>query len=213
MGHSRLGDLPTSKKWSAVVSTIAAPGGGAETHSALADGVETIAHQALEAAEGGIIAAFDDPGLRYTFYLLTQLVLAGRETDWERRLAATGIHLAKDDSLFDLTAQLQRAIEEHLQTRGGPTDTSEMAQQAAGEAISALTAPNVQTLFGSGRNELLDALRRLSTKTGFARLGQLFFARFMSRFLNFYLSRMTAACVGSDRLHNIGEVARFDEAL
>jgi len=88
-----------------------------------------------------------------------------------------------------------------------------MAQQAAGEAISALAAPNAQTLFGSGRNELLDALRRLSTKKGFARLGQIFFARFMSRFLNFYLSRMTAACVGSDRLHNIGEVTRFDEAL
>ena len=132
MGHSRLGDLPTSKKWSAVVSTIAAPGAGAEAPSALADDVKTIAHQALEAAEGGISAAFDDPGLRYTFYLLTQLVLAGRETDWERRLAATGIQLAEDDSLFDLTVQLQRAIEEHLRTRGGPTDTSEMAQQAAG---------------------------------------------------------------------------------
>lgn len=106
MGHSRLGDIPTSKKWGAVVSTIGTPGGGAGAYSALADDVETIAHQALEAAEGGINAAFTDPGLRYTFYLLTQIVLAGRETDWEQRLAAVGIHLAEDDSLFDLTVQL-----------------------------------------------------------------------------------------------------------
>ena len=137
--------------------------------------------------------------------------LAGRETDWEQRLAAVGIRLAENDSLFDLTVQLQQAIETHLRARGGPTDTSEMAQQAAGEAISELAAPNAQTLFGSGRNELLDALRKLSTKKGFARLGQLFFARFMSRFLNFYLSRMTAASVGSmgfifARAHEPGEV-------
>lgn len=212
MGHSRLGDLPKSKKWSAVVSAIASSTGSVGSDTLAAD-VEAIASQALDAAQGGLTAATTDTGLRYTFYLLTKIVLASREPDCEKHLAQIGITLAEDAGIFDLTIQLQHAIDRHLESRRGRTDISEMAQQAAGEALSTLVGPDVESLFGSGRNELLDALRRLSTKTGFSRLGQYFFAGFMSRFLNFYLCRMTATSVGSDRLKNIGSVSEFDRAL
>ena len=35
----------------------------------------------------------------------------------------------------------------------------------------------------------------------------------MARFLNFYLSRATAAGLGSPRLRDLGDVAEFNEAL
>jgi hypothetical protein len=43
--------------------------------------------------------------------------------------------------------------------------------------------------------------------------GQRFFGRFVARFLNFYLSRVTAASLGSPRLRDLGDVAQFNNAL
>jgi hypothetical protein len=213
MGHQRLGDIPKSRKWSAVVAAVAGGGTATAGSSPLADAVSEIADLTLDAANAGLQRAIEDAGLRYTFYLLTQIVLAARETDWQRRLSQAGITLSAESSLFDLTAEIQEAVDRHLRTHGPATDVSEMAQQAAGQAVAELAGPNATTLFGSGADELQDALKKLSTKAGFARLGQRFFGCFMSRFLNFYLSRVTAGQVGNPRLENVGDLSHFNEAL
>lgn len=213
MGHQRLGDIPKSKKWSAVVATVAGEGLGTGGPASLSESVPEIAGLTLDAAQSGLLRAIDDPGLRYTFYLLTQIVLAAREPDWQKRLDDFGIHLSDDSSLFDFTAGVQDAVDRYLASQGAPTDVSEMAQQAAGQAVAELASPNAKTLFGSGAAEVQDALRKLSTKAGFARLGQRFFGCFMGRFLNFYLSRVTAGQVGGTRLAQVGELSQFNKAL
>ena len=172
-----------------------------------------VAEATLDAARQGLEKAVDDPGLRYTFYLLTQIVLAARQEDWQAGLRPFGIALPGDATLFDLTAELHNAVDDHLAARGRPTDISEMAQQAAGEALLALAGPRAVTLFGEGRDELQAAVRELSTKQGFANLGQRFFGRFMAHYLNFYLSRVTAAQLGDGPLRQVGDITRFDEAL
>ena len=86
-----------------------------------------------------------------------------------------------------------------------------MAQQAAGQALSELAGPAAITLFGSGSAEAQDAVRTLSTKAGFSRLGQRFFGCFIARFLNFYLSRITAAKVGTQAFDHSGELSQFNE--
>jgi hypothetical protein len=213
MGHQRLGEIPKSRKWTAVVAAVVGDGAGAGDSESLSQAVPEIADLTLDAAEAGLQSAIGDPGLRYTFYLLTQIVLAAREPDWQQRLANVGIHLSDESSLFDFTAEFQAAIDGYLASHGPPTDISEMAQQAAGQAISELAGPNAKTLFGSGAAELQEALHKLSTKAGFSRLGQRFFGCFISRFLNFYLSRVTAGQVGGARLGQVGELSQFNEAL
>ncbi len=218
MGHQRLGDIPKTQKWSSVVSKVAgsgaggggAGGGGAGT---LVTEVDSVAIEILDAAEQGLNAAINDPGLRFTFFTLTQLVLAARQTDWQSELRLLGIQLTANSGIFDLTADVQAVIDDHLQGIGRRSDISEMAQRAAGEAISSLAGPRSKTLFGSGPEELKDAIRELSTKKGFSKLGQKFFGRFMCRFLNFYLSRITPQQVGSDRLTNTRALSEFNEAL
>jgi hypothetical protein len=211
MGHTRLGKIPTSKKWKEVVGLLASEAG--EEVLSLGDDVPAISSLAIKAAEAGIEKAISDPGLKYTFYLLTQLVLAAREPDWQERLSKHGVRLADDGSIFDLTAEVQDSISSYLSKHGRPTDISEISQQAIGEALSSLAGPRAQSLFGSGADELKIALKELSTKKGFSKLGQAFFGRFMARFLNFYLSRETAARVGQSRLTQIGELTRFNDAL
>lgn len=194
MGHTRLGELPHSQKWKAVVAAMSSADLLDDQHRN--HEMERIAIGVLDAAETGLDKAVDDVGLRHTFYLLTQLVLAARESDWRDRLASLGIEIAEDDSTFELTAKIQDSIDEYVSTHGRPTDVSEIAQQAAGEAITKLSEPTAVSLFGSGEAELQSAVRSLSTKKGFAELGQAFFGRFMAHFMNFYLSRVTASQVG-----------------
>ena len=76
-------------------------------------------------------------------------------------------------------------------------------------------SPGTRTasLFGGSSADVQNAIRSLSTKKGFGELGQRFFGRFVARFLNFYLSRVTAAALGSPRLQDLGEVAEFNDAL
>ncbi len=214
MGHMRLGKIPTTRKWIEVTALVAGTGTGNTARTALlTDDIELVAAQTLKAAQVGLGKAIDDAGLRYTFYLLTQIVLSAREGDWQERLTTFGIHLSEDATLFDLTSEVQASIDDWILARGRATDVSEMAQQAVGEAINALAGPKATTLFGSGRDELRIAIREFSTKTGFAQLGQNFFGQFMARFLNFYLSRVTAAHTGQQRLQQVGDLTAFNYVL
>lgn len=217
MGHQRLGDIPKTQKWSSVVSKVAGSGGSGGTAGgggvSLVSEVDSIATDILDAAEQGLNAAISDPGLQFTFFTLTQLVLAARQTDWQAEFRSLGVQLSDSSSVFDLTSDVQAVIDDHLLGIGRRSDIGEMAQKAAGEAIASLAGPRSKTLFGSGPEELKDAIRELSTKKGFSRLGQKFFGRFMCRFLNFYLSRITPQQVGSDRLANTRALSEFNEAL
>jgi hypothetical protein len=213
MGHTRLGNIPTGKKWKAVVEALAASRDDIVTFGILSEDIELVASKTLEAAKAGLNRALDDEGLKYTFFVLTQLAIASREADWKTRLSQVGIEVPTETSPFALSAEVHKSIDDYLSKRGQGSDISEIAQQAAGEALTSLTAEEAKSLFGTGESELRNAVRRLSTSRGFADLGQKFFGRFMSRFLNFYLSRATAAQVGGSKFQSTTDVSRFNNLL
>ena len=207
MGHIRLGKIPKSRKWKAVVALISDGAGP------LDEDVGLIAARVLDAAEEGLRRAKNDSGLQYAYYLLTQVALASRESGWQHKLAGLGITIDDDSTIADLTSEIQSAIDDRVFKHGRPSDVSEMALQAVGEALLSLATSRSITLFGSSGEALKSAVRELSTKSGFSRLGQAFFGRFMARFLNFSLSRVTAAEVGGDRLRTVEDLSRFNDAL
>jgi hypothetical protein len=211
VGHTRLGKLPKSQKWQDLVSRIAGMSGGALSAASY---VEAIAAQTLEASRQGLDNAKHDSGVLYAFYLLTQVTLASRSANWEEALARHEIHLTSDSTIFDLTSEIQAAVDRHVsRSFSGATDLSEMAQQSVGEALMSLTEGRTADLFGGGSGAVRKAVRSLSTKKGFGELGQRFFGRFVGRFLNFYLSRATAAALGGPRLPELADVAEFNQAL
>lgn len=213
MGHTRLGAVPKTRKWNELVEQIAGLNLAGDVASAAAD-VYAIAARTLKATQRGLDKASDDPGVRYTFFLLTQVALASRTSDWQSALGEHGIHLSDDSTVFDFTAEVQDAIDRYVsQNPSGATDLSEIAQQSAGEAITSLAGLRTVSLFGGSSADVQNAIRSLSTKKGFGELGQRFFGRFVARFLNFYLSRVTAANLGSPRLRHLGDVAQFNDAL
>ena len=183
--------------------------------SSSASYVSSIAAQTINAARFTLARASYDPGVRYAFYLLAQLATASRQADWRIALNEFQITLPEHSSVFDLTAELQSAIDRYVsQTAEGATDLSEMAQQAIGETLANLLDSGTPSLFsGTDSGALKSAVRGLSTKRGFARLGQTFFANFIARFLNFHLSRATASGLGTPRLRDIGDIGEFNKAL
>ena len=215
LGHTRLGPLPKSKSWDQVVESLTGSSLHGYAVSSSASRVNIIAAQTLKAARSTLARASLDPGVRYTFYLLTQIVLASRNSNWQSELDQHGISLSGRSSVFDLIAEVQGAIDRHISsTHLGATDLSEMAQQAAGEALTSLLAAQTTGIFeDSDSRDIKNALRTLSTKRGFGELGQKFFARFVARFLNFHLSRATAAALGTPRLQNLGSIGEFNDAL
>src|SRR5450432_2246273 len=85
--------------------------------------VEAIAAQTLDASRVGLDNAKRDSGVLYAFYLLTQVTLASRNKNWEEILALHGIRLASDSTVFDLTSEIQAAIDRHVnESLSGPTD-------------------------------------------------------------------------------------------
>jgi hypothetical protein len=213
VGHTRLGNLPKSQKWRDLIDRIAGSRVSGGVLSA-ASYVEAIAAQTLEASKKGLENAKSDSGVLYTFYLLTQVTLASRSANWENALAVHGIQLASDSTVFDLTSEIQAAIDRHVSVSvSGATDLSEMAQQSAGEALVSLAGNRTANLFAGSSDEVRNAIRTLSTKKGFGELGQRFFGRFVARFLNFYLSRATAAALGGPRLEDVADVAEFNTGL
>jgi hypothetical protein len=215
LGHTRLGPLPKSRSWNQVVETLTGNRFRGLPVSTSASRVDIIAAQTLKAASTTLAKAGDDAGVRYSFYLLTRLALASRHLDWQAVLNEYGITLSNQSSVFDLTTEVQGAIDRYVGgTAGGATDLSEMAQQAVGEALTSLLAAQTPSLFeDADSNDLKKSLNTLSTKKGFGQLGQRFFGRFVARFLNFHLSRATAAGLGAPRLQNLGYIGKFNEAL
>lgn len=214
MGHTRLGSIPKTRRWNELVHEVTGPQLVGRSVSSAATIVDSIAARVLDAAQGSLRRVVDDPGVRYTFYLLTQIASASRQPDWEVALSRQGIHLDENSTVFDLTAELQAAVDRRLsETLSSATDLSEMAQQAAGEAIAVTAGHETSDLFSGSRSQLKKTIRNLSKKKGFGQLGQVFFGRFMARFLNFYLSRVTAAGLGSSRLRDVGDITKFNDAL
>ncbi len=213
MGHTRLGTVPKTRKWNEIVEHVAGRTLTGDVATTVAS-IGSIAAESLEAARKGLDKANQDPGVRYTFYLMTQVALASRSTHWEGALAKHDIHLSDDSTIFDLTAQVQDAIDRYVSKHSsGATDLSEIAQQSAGEAITSLAGSRSGSLFGASSADVQNAIRSLSTKKGFGDLGQRFFGRFIARFLNFYLSRITASTLGGPRMRDLGDIAEFNSSL
>jgi hypothetical protein len=212
MGHTRLGKIPKSQNWINVIQTLSPIEENGE-YVSIAENTGSIARRTLNATQNYLHASTNDLGLRYTFYLLARIALASREPNWRTQLHSLGIDLNEGDSLLEFTAEFQKAIDEYLIQRRYSSDISEMAQQAAGEAFTYLASPKSRTLFGAGAEDLRSAIREFSTKKGFSVLGQKFFGTFISRFINFYVSRLTAGHIGNPNLPHVGELTRFNESL
>jgi hypothetical protein len=203
MGHIRLGRLPATRKWQQVIALFAS--GSPSEHVVGASSM---------AAESSLERARNDPALVHSFWLLTQLPLAARSSDFEASLHAIDLRVRRNVSLLEIAGAMSDAIDRRAERAGGRTDLGELAQHAAVESLTAMVSANLPSLFEPKPDEVRFELGKFAARDRFAQLARDFFARLTQRHLDYYLSRELSNHTGPGmRLGNIEEHTAFNSAL
>lgn len=204
MGHQRLGRLPKTRNWLAVIELVARGGRAEEAAAATA-----------RAAESSLKAASNDPMLRHAFWLLVQIPLAAREPRFEDALRRLGLSIDDRPTLMDICSALSAELE-RLGRRQARTDLSRMASLAAVEALASVVAREGESLFGEtyAASETRAALKRLANPKPFSLLARDFFARLTRRIVSYFLERLLPeVVVDHKRFLGLKDLNAFGDAV
>jgi hypothetical protein len=203
MGHIRLGALPSTRKWVQVVGLLQ---GGA--------GVAQLANATIGAAERAFAVAAKDPGVVETIWLLTQLPLAARADNFAEGLRDRGVDVADSPGLMEIVGAVTEAIDAKMPNCRGRTDLGEMAQMAAAETLTDCIGRSTRSFFGTSPEDVQQAFSRLANTKRFSSFAKGFFARFVNKCLDYFLSRALPEHVGEGRrFTTLGQQAEFSKAL
>lgn len=199
MGHERIGILPKSKRWRAIVSEVA-------TSDLSADSASNIARHTLDALRIHFAKLEADPSVRQAFSFLVDLATGASRPSQSDDLARKS-PLA---IVSDLTNVLKKT--------SGSLETRELVLRAAADAIATWHRENSvkqSNLFAE--DDSRNSWNALSTGAGFCELSRLYFSRLTERYLNYFLDREASAVLPSisartafqTQLHeHIAEVSR-----
>jgi len=101
MGHTRLGKIPTTRRWRDVVG-IFATAKSATGPIAESNDVARLASSTIRASGNALQAGIKDGGLAFIYYLLTQLALSARRENPRKALQELGLNLPAQPTHLDL---------------------------------------------------------------------------------------------------------------
>ena len=157
MGHVRLGILPRTRAWKAVVQLIT---DGAD--------VDAVASATLAAADKAFEAIQNDPGFAETSALLTQLAVSANKPDPAAHLAAHGFALSAHSSIAEVAAAIHRTLDAKTNNRGAHSDFAELAQNSLVGAVTKHLQDGLGSLFAPSSADVHGALAKLGRPTQFA---------------------------------------------
>jgi hypothetical protein len=199
MGHERVGFLPKTKKWEAIVAGI-----GMFTTDA--DTISEIAAATNKNVRSRFKVIGSDEGVVSAFKYLVLVSFATKQENSIEFLNEKGIFLSKEFDFFDLGITAKQYLEKHLETK----EYSTLATQSLMDTISDWFQKNESqqtSMFSSSENPL-EKWKKASTGEGFCELSRSFFSNFTRRYLEYFLEREAAWS-----LKNVEERKRFKENL
>jgi hypothetical protein len=203
MGHSRVGTLPKTRDWNAVVKLLRE---GAA--------VDEIAAASAKAAEASLPEIAREEALVRSLWLLAQIPRAARSADFAAALEGLDLETGRDPGLVDVVAALISSVDRHVARTGGRTDFGEIAQRAAAESLATLAGRELPGLFGADAEDVRRAVGKFATVRNFGVLARDFFARLTRRHLEYYLGRELANHIGpAERFGSLGQERAFGSAL
>jgi hypothetical protein len=212
MGHTRLGKIPTTRRWRDVVAIFTSAGADIGS-SESADEVPRLAASTMDAAAAALKAGLRDGGIAHVFFVLTQLALSTRRPSSDEALRALGINLPPQASHLDLTTEIHRVIDEHFLRVGKKSDLAEMAQLSLGETLTAFFRSQPSDLFAPSAAQVQRDLHQLGTQKTFGEISRRFFAGLMNRMLGFYLSKIVLPGEGQRLIGGADDLTRFNSEL
>jgi len=186
MGHERVGALPHTKRWRAIVEAIAATADG--NRAAVAGiGAATIGNVASRFSR-----LHNDSGVQAAFAFLVSL--ATDHLPASAGLTSPQTRLDENPSPFRLAQSLNGWVRKHAAS----TEYAELACRAAGDTIAEWTRRE------SRQGRLFDEATRAgavwersANGSGFCELARTFFSHFTRRYLQYFLDREASAVIAS----------------
>jgi hypothetical protein len=198
MGHERIGSLPKSKRWRAIVRDMAA--------CAHADfDVSDVAAQTLSKVQQRFRDIERDEMTKAAFAFLVNVAVAARDPEDPRPLQK----LLPEHAERVTPLKLAKALREFTAEGSIRTEYGAIAECAATDALAYWydqhkTQPS---LFTTGE-DTHKVWRQVANGAGFCELSRLFFARYVERYLNYFLEREASVV-----LPNLDDRNRFREAI
>lgn len=177
MGHERIGVLPKTKRWRAIVAEIAAV-------DAPPSDVPEIARHTLNALGSRYVDLASDSAVETAFGFLVEMArtAAGKRPD---------VDIATKSPL-SLVADLGKRVG----SAQGSLETAEIVRRAGADAIATWGRENAtmqSELFADSAPG--NPWRGLGSGTGFCELSRLFFSRLTERYLCYFLDREASAAL------------------
>jgi hypothetical protein len=204
MGHERVGTLPRTKRWRDVVALL----DQSVQSSPESIPTEEIASLTIEAAKAKLAQIQTDDGVARSFQFLVLLSVASQNEDPQAFLAGQGINIPVQATPLAMSLALRNWLGP-VERTANPEFTT-LARQSAVDTIAEWQRTKTVgqgRLFESGTDPF-ESWRQASQGRGFSELSRTFFAKFTSRYLNYFLSR-----VASDRLATAEQRDHFSAAL
>lgn len=139
MGHVRLGYLPKTRRWSAVVELIASS----------PDDIGILSDATARAAEKRLRELRNDASFAYCFWLLTRIASASRAGDFAGALSEFGIELRPDETALSFISQVSRQAGRELAKHPESGPFSELASLSMRRALTETVGQQSQFLFDS----------------------------------------------------------------
>jgi len=205
MGHTRLGELPRTRKWQEVVELIA-----------IGANVSQIANATIRAAENAFSYVTDDTGYNQSVWLLAQFALAAKTNNPLDYLRQQGVDIPDRPTLSCVTAAMSDALDRHVSQEGKHSDLGELSMRALVDTVVSQVASRVQEkyLFDMGHDIVRLVMNEFDTPKKFGELSRNFYSRLTYESLNYFLSLTTRSAFGEGHpFATMNQVAHFEEAL
>ena len=184
MGHVRIGFLPHTRQWNAIVDELS-------SYDNDTDAVAIIADRTLDAVRQEFDGLQYDESVRKAIEYLATIVVSSRQEDQITFLQENGYSVDDDLSVFGLTTSAKKVI----QTEEGSLETSKLARDAAIQAVLEYYEKHSNkqlSLFQSDNNPF----RARGSGREFCELARYFFAAFTEKQIRYYIDRAASSAIG-----------------
>jgi len=197
MGHVRIGFLPNTAQWNAIIQQLSLFGGDASV-------VPIIANDTLTAIQKIYKLMPQDESVIKAVSFLANLAFSAKQSDQIDYLKSQGYIVDKSLSVLSIVASAQRLIT----TEDGSLEINKIAKDAVMQAVISYQERhhnNQIDLFG---NESQNPFHSIGTGAAFCELARDFFSAFTDKQIKYYIERVAAS-----KINNYSDLERFSSAL
>lgn len=173
MGHVRLGRLPKSVRWSAVVRLLQGDRVAADD----------LSRATLHAAQRQLRELASDESFSYPFWLLVRVSWASRSEDFETALADLGIPATASTAGLTFVSMVSDRVRAEAERQHERSAFGQIAALALNRTLNEELKEGQRGLFESTTQSLQHSMRRLSKLSHFERAAQRYFGDFLARTL------------------------------